>query len=155
MSQVMVVISFIVGYTVFQKGNEGKVYLKIEDTSNRVCRYNDNNDQIPLNLQCGDYYGSCSAGEYEFEFEWCSGGGWKGTYTLLSEKADKAGFFSKSENGRSRWYIFEITKRGNSVFKPEVNSIDTILNQDGIGFHLRATYLPELIVKDSKLHRSI
>lgn len=154
-SQLFVIFSFGLGYLLFQKGEDGKLYLKIEDTDNRVCRYNDNNAQIPLNLTLGDYYGACIDGEYEFQFEWCSGGVWKGTYTLNSEKGDKAGLFSEPRNGRSRWYIFEITKRGNSVFKPGAKSVDTILTQDGVGFRIKANYFPDQFVTENKMSRSI
>lgn len=152
-SQVFVVISFGIGYFALQEGEDGKLYLKIEDKHNLVCAYSDNNSHLPENMEYGAYYGSCVEGAYHFEFALCDGGGWKGRYHLVAEKGTNAGILSGPVDGRSRWYILNLTDKNNSIFNSDTKSIDTVLVQDGVEFHVEATYFSDLQVRKNKAWR--
>lgn len=96
-------------------GKDGKYYLSIDDVT-CVSRYWDDNSCIPYNLRYYSYNGPCSNNKtFNYEFDLCTGGGWKGTYYVSVNEGKEGGFISDGEDGSNRYYTLSLYSSGKTL----------------------------------------
>ncbi len=96
-------------------GKDGKYYLSIDDVT-CVSRYWDDNSCVPYNLRYYYYNGPCSNNKtFNYEFDLCTGGGWKGTYFVSVNEGEKGGFISDGDDGSNRYYTLSLYSSGKTI----------------------------------------